>query len=146
MRANRGVIGALLIAPFVLGVLGCREEGVTPQHDVAGGSSSRGSVAIAAYGCGSCHVIPGVPAATGRVGPPLTDFADRTFVAGKLRNEPNALVQWIRDPQRVTPGTAMPTLGVTESDARDIAAYLYTLRANRLGPPRLFPSRVLFRE
>lgn len=88
-------------------------------------------------------MIPGIPAATGRVGPPLTDFADRTFVAGKLRNEPTALVQWILNPQAITPGTAMPILGVSVADATDIAAYLYTLRSRRLGPPRLIPSRVL---
>lgn len=133
-------------AAIALGGGGCREAGVTPQHEVVGASPARGARLIVVYGCGSCHVIPGVPAAEGRVGPPLTDYADRTFVAGKLRNEPDALVRWIRDPQLVTPGTAMPALGVTELDARDIAAYLYTLQANRLGPPHLIPSRVLLRD
>jgi cytochrome c len=37
-------------------------------------------------------------------------------------------VQWIRDPQHLKPGTAMPDLAVGERDARDIAAYLHTLR------------------
>jgi cytochrome c1 len=34
--------------------------------------------------------------------------------------------RWIRDPQHVSPGTAMPDLGVGEGDARDITAFLYT--------------------
>jgi cytochrome c1 len=117
----------------------CREVGVVPRHRVVGGDPARGKQAIVAYGCGSCHVIPGVPAASGRVGPPLTDFADRAYVAGRLPNEPSALVQWIRDPQVIDPGTVMPALGVTDADARNIAAYLYTLGADRLGPPHLIP-------
>ena len=132
--------GRVLSCAIVL-VEGCRESGVVPQKRVAGGDPARGKQAIVAYGCGSCHVIPGVPAADGRVGPPLADLAHRTFIAGRLRNEPEALVQWIRAPRAVDPGTAMPTLGVTDAHARDIAAYLYTLARGQLGPPRLVPIR-----
>ena len=45
-----------------------------------------------------------------------------------LRNSPANLVRWIRDPQGVVPGNAMPNMGVSDAEARDIAAYLYTLR------------------
>ncbi len=130
----------------LVAALSCGDDIVTREHEVPGGSPSRGAIAISHYGCGSCHVIPGVHMATGRAGPPLTDFAERTFVAGKRRNEPAGLMEWIRYPQQVTPGTAMPELGVTEQDARDIAAYLYTLQSDRRGPPRLIPSRVLSRD
>ena len=61
-------------------------------------------------------------------GPPLTRIGDRTYIAGMLRNTPANLVRWIREPQAVIPGNAMPNMGVSEADARDIAAYLYTLR------------------
>jgi len=136
--------GALArVATVVVMGLACREEGVVAQQRVPGGSAARGERALVAYGCGSCHVIPGVAAASGRVGPPLTDFADRTFVAGKLRNEPTALTTWIQDPQIVSPGTAMPDLGVTNADARDMAAYLYTLVSRRLGPPHPIPERAI---
>lgn len=134
--------GLLLLASAVV-VTACQESGVVAQQRVPGGDATRGEHRLVAYGCGSCHVIPGVPAASGRVGPPLTDFADRTFVAGRLRNEPIALIAWIQHPQQVSPGTAMPDLGVTDADARDIAAYLYTLVARRLGPPHLFPERAI---
>ena len=133
---------ALLVSGSAL-LGGCREEGVVPRQRVAGGDPSRGEHAIVAYGCGSCHVIPGVPQARGRVGPPLTDLADRAFLAGQLPNEPDALVRWIRQPQVIRPGSAMPALGVTEADARDIAAYLYTLASNPLGPPHPIPARHL---
>jgi cytochrome c len=133
---------AMLVLPIAL--VACREEGVIPRQAVAGGDPSRGERAILAIGCGSCHVIPGIPAADGRVGPPLTDVADRTFLAGgRVRNEPEEVVRWIRNPQAIHPGSAMPDLGVTEADARDIAAYLYTLGANPLGPPHPIPARHL---
>jgi cytochrome c len=122
---------------------GCTESPPPTQQTVAGGDARRGARLIAAYGCGSCHAIPGVPGARGNVGPPLTAFAERTYIAGALRNEPVALVRWIRFPQFVEPGTAMPDLGVTEQQARDIAAYLYTLGRGGLGPPHLIPARVL---
>ena len=55
-------------------------------------------------------------------------FARRAYIAGQLPNDPENLVRWIQDPQGVEPGTAMPNLGVTAAVARDMAAYLYTLR------------------
>jgi cytochrome c1 len=135
------LLAAVVVAGGVLAA--CREAGVIPRHRVQGGEPARGERALVQYGCGSCHVVPGVPAAEGRVGPPLTDFADRAYVAGRLRNEPAALVRWIRDPQGIEPGTAMPNLGVSEADARDIAAYLYTLGSRRLGPPHPIPPSAI---
>lgn len=102
-----------------------------PDLDVAlagtGGNPDRGKQIIRSTGCGSCHDIPGIREADGRVAPPLTFFAERTFIAGRLPNTPRNLIRWIRDPQSVEPGTAMPTLGLDEAQARDVAAYLYTL-------------------
>ena len=95
---------------------------------VPGGNAQRGTQRIAQYGCAACHTIPGVKNANGNVGPPLTRIGDRTYIAGMLRNTPPNLVRWIREPQAVVPGNAMPNMGVSEADARDIAAYLYTLR------------------
>ena len=139
MSARRAALVAGLPL-LLLATAGCREAGVIPRHRVAGGDPARGERAIAAYGCGSCHVIPGVPAAEGRVGPSLADVADRAYLAGRVPNEPETLVRWIRDPQAIDSLTVMPDLGVPESDARDIAAYLYTLGSNRLGPPHPIPA------
>jgi len=94
---------------------------------VQGGDADRGARAIDTYGCGTCHMIPGIRDATGMVGPPLTAFGRRTIIAGRVPNDPDALVHWIRAPQEIDPGTAMPNLDVTDRDAKDIAAYLYTL-------------------
>ena len=91
------------------------------------GDPSRGAALISYYGCGSCHTIPGIGGANALVGPPLTHFANRVYVAGVLRNTPDNLVLWIRNPQKVVPGNVMPVLGIDDRDARDITAYLYTI-------------------
>ena len=92
------------------------------------GNAARGKVALAQYACASCHIIPGVTAPPGRVGPTLASIGSRSIVAGLLANTPEQMIAWIRRPQAVSPGTAMPDMGVSEQDARDMAAYLETLR------------------
>ena len=89
---------------------------------------SRGIVALRQYGCATCHRIPGVVGADTPVGPPLAHLARRSFIAGAVPNSPERLIEWIRGPQTVHPGSAMPDLGVTERDARDMAAYLQSLK------------------
>jgi len=76
------------------------------------------------YGCPTCHVIPHVPGAIGKVGPSLDDLPQRSYLAGTLQNSPQNLRNWIRHPQQIHPGTAMPEMGVTEQDAARIAAFL----------------------
>jgi len=95
--------------------------------NVEGGDASQGPNAIKQYGCGACHTIPGIDGAQGKVGPPLAGIGNRSFVAGVVPNTPDNLVAWIRNPQAIDPLTDMPMLGVSETAARDIAAYLYTL-------------------
>ncbi len=94
------------------------------------GNAEHGRQLIASYGCGACHMIPGVHAARGKVGPPLLFFAERTMIAGELPNTPANLENWIENPKLVEPKTAMPNLGVKPDEARDMAAYLYTLRGS----------------
>ena len=107
-------------------VAGCRAaEGRTT---FTGGDPDRGKQAIAGFGCGACHEIGGVPGAHGKVGPPLDGIGERSMIAGQLPNTPENLVRWLLDPPGVEPGTAMPDLVNDEQTARDMAAYLYTLR------------------
>ncbi len=80
------------------------------------------------YGCGKCHNVPGIHGADGVVGPPLVALSRRTYIAGNFPNTPENLVHWVMAPQSMKPKTAMPELGLTEPQARDVAAYLYTLR------------------
>ncbi|SFK48049.1 Cytochrome c [Sphingomonas sp. NFR04] len=100
----------------------------TNAEAMTGGSVRAGQAAIERYNCGACHRIPGIGAATGVAGPALNGVGTRSFIAGMLPNSPDNLERWIQHPQQVVPGNAMPDQRVTPRDARDIAAYLYTLR------------------
>jgi cytochrome c2 len=93
---------------------------------ITGGDPARGEAMFIKYGCGGCHSAKHVRKAKGMVGPPMDGVAFRTIIAGRLENTPGNMQRWIRDPQKVSPGTAMPYLDVGETDARDISAFLYT--------------------
>lgn len=103
-----------------------QSERAHPAWNVPGGDAQRGHQLIAHLGCGGCHTIPGVRNARGNVGPPLIAFGDRRFVAGMLENQPDNLIHWLEHPQSVVPGNAMPEMGISQAQARDIAAYLYS--------------------
>lgn len=124
-RASAWAASAMLVAGALL-LGGCHERGEV--RTVPGGNPEAGKLAIHFYGCGSCHSVPGVRGANGLVGPPLTRFARRSFIAGEAANTADNLIRWIQAPESIEPGTAMPNLGVTQDMARDMAAYLYTLR------------------
>lgn len=95
---------------------------------LTGGDPRRGRVLIKQYGCDSCHTIPGVPTADATVGPPLSSVVRRVYLAGHLENTPENMMRWIEHPRAFDSKTAMPEMGVTSRDSRDIVAYLYTLR------------------
>jgi cytochrome c len=92
------------------------------------GDAQRGKDLITHYGCGGCHLIPGIADATGNVGPPLLHVGTRTYIAGFFSNSPDNMALWLQDPQKVLPGNAMPRMGITPQDSRDITAFLYTLK------------------
>lgn len=113
-----------LLAAVAL-LVGCSES--PPKLHVAGGEPGRGKAAIERYGCPACHTIPGIPGYGANVGPPLGQLAARAYLAGVLPNLPHNLVRWLQDPPAVAPRTVMPKLGVSEAEARDMAAYLYSV-------------------
>ncbi|MBC6982559.1 cytochrome c family protein [Caulobacter sp. 17J80-11] len=135
-RAASGLLWSLTAAAALLVAAGAGVwEQTQRQHRsqvqaarLTGGDPEAGQAAIGRYGCGACHQIPGVPGAAGQVGPPLTGVSTRAYLAGRLDATPANLIRWIRDPQGVEPGTVMPDMGLSDAEARDIAAYLYTLR------------------
>jgi cytochrome c1 len=95
---------------------------------MTGGNPQRGKAALSKYGCSACHTIPGVRGADALVGPPLTKMGSRSYIAGVLPNTPGNMMRWIENPLEVDRLTAMPNLGVTDTDARDISSYLYSLK------------------
>ena len=119
---------ALTIVVSVISLSSCDRASGDNRYQLTDADADRGRTAIRKYGCGSCHNIPGVGGAGGMVGPPLDHIAQRVFIAGVLPNEPDNMIRWIENPQAIDSKTAMPYMGVTARDARDIAAYLYSLR------------------
>ena len=117
-----------ILLPVALVMAGCYGEEPPARHRVIGGDPGAGGAVIAAHGCTACHQIPGVALATGTVGPSLAGFGRRAYIAGRLPNRPMMLTAWLRDPPAIDPETAMPALGLTATEALDVAAYLYTLR------------------
>lgn len=136
MRARRRLAAAgaslALAVSAVWALSGCNaDNGVSSYSTFAGGDPAQGKQLIRGYGCGACHIIPGIQDARGLVGPPLFEFGQRTMIAGELPNTPDNLAHWLENPQSIEPKTAMPDLGVTPSQAYDMVAYLYTLRGSR---------------
>ena len=107
---------------------GCVRRPAPPAWPNFGGDPTRGAILVGRDSCGACHEMPGVEGADGLVGPPLGTFSRRTMIAGVLPNTPENLVHWLRSPQAVVPGNAMPDVGLSDAQARDVAAYLYAER------------------
>ena len=118
---RRRMMSGLLVLALLAG---CDDGGKAARID---GDPARGRLALTQYACRACHEIPGVTGSDVHVGPSLKGLAAKPFIARDLPNTPANLARWIRDPQAVDPATAMPALGVSDTDARDIVAYLMTL-------------------
>ena len=126
-----GWVVAAIVVVLLLGgaavAYGVRQQQAADRWASAltGGDPDRAPALMLRNGCAGCHTIPGIGAARGSVGPRLSGLADRAFIGGTLPNTPENLIRWIRDSRGVNPRTAMPSTGITEPEARDIAAFLY---------------------
>jgi mono/diheme cytochrome c family protein len=119
---------AVVLAALVSTTGACTHGEADAMALTHGGNAARGKELIRTYGCGSCHTIPRVTGAEASVGPSLQGEATRAYIAGVLPNVPENMIRWIMNPPGVDDKTAMPNLHVTATDARDIAAYIYTLQ------------------
>lgn len=107
---------------------GCADRPVETAASSAPASRQlldRGAAALHAYGCGSCHRIPGMASADGSVGPPLVNMRRRVYIGRGLPNTPQNMARWIQVPQQFAPGSAMPDMQVSGADAQAITAYLW---------------------
>src|SRR3569623_2574239 len=98
-----GAAGLALVAGVVEHKQQSNESRIKAEQ-LPGGSMVAGKAALQHYGCGGCHEISGLPAASGGVGPSLSGIAVRTELAGQLQNNPENMIRWLRDPQGVAPG------------------------------------------
>lgn len=121
-----GAIGLLVAATVATGIVRSeRRQNESIARAMTGGDPVRAPALIRRYGCAGCHTIPGIPGGDGKVGASLADLRSRVYIAGVATNAPDNLIRWIVSPQALSPRTAMPATGITEAEARDVAAYLY---------------------
>jgi cytochrome c len=118
-------VGAITALSAAAWAWSWRERAELVAGAATGGDPARAPELIRRYGCAGCHTIPGISGADGQVGPPLAGLRQRVFVGGVAENSADHLIQWIVTPQKFSPGSAMPATGISQSEARDIAAYLY---------------------
>jgi cytochrome c len=116
------------IVPFAFALMiGCgRPETRAAIH--GRGNSEHGKQLIAQYGCMTCHNIPGIEGPRGMVGPSLDHLASRKWIDSKFPNDAESMTRWLQNPQSMDPQSNMPNVGVTPADARDMTAYLATLK------------------
>lgn len=118
---------AWVLATLAIGACGSEDRAASAPGS-ATGDPQAGARIVADLGCGMCHAIPGIAGARGGVGPDLAAFAQRRYFAGSQPNQPERLLQWILDPPSLSPSTAMPPMPIDADQARDVVAFLYTLR------------------
>lgn len=117
----------MVLALTAVVLAACDDIDTVPARHIVGSTPERGAVLMVENGCPACHTVPGVPGPRGKVGPPLEGFAERVYIAGTFPNSPENLVRWIMNSPAMLPATAMPDMQIGSTDARNIAAYLYTL-------------------
>lgn len=117
---------AYIVLPLLAVMAACKAP-PEDRHAVAGADPESGRKLAHERGCGSCHHIPGVWP-QGTIGPPLTTFAGQALIAGRLPNRADVLAAFVRDAPSLIPDSTMPAMPLSEGEARDVAAFLYTLK------------------
>jgi cytochrome c len=128
-RHSWSVLAAVLIALSAAAAAmtwRARHESEAVARAMTGGDPSAAPRVIRRYGCAGCHTISGIPGGDGQVGGSLANIKHRLYVGGVLPNSPDNLIRWIVSPQVFSPRSAMPATGISEAEARDVAAYLYS--------------------
>ena len=111
-------------APASTGAVAANPAGVGAD---AQGDANAGKQLIMAKGCGNCHTVPGVPEAKGTMAT-LSGFASKPTIAGTAPNNQENLEKWLKNPSAVKPSSQMPSLGLSDKDIKDLAAFLNTLK------------------
>jgi len=124
--ARRVCVVALAVLAVAVGA--CTHSDADARALTNGGDATRGRDLMRTYGCASCHTIPRVSGAETTVGPSLAGEATHAYIAGVTPNTPENMISWIMNPPAIDDKTAMPNLHVNATDARDIAAFIYTLQ------------------
>jgi cytochrome c2 len=118
---------------MVLALACARSEAPAPAPAPAApppiGDAAKGRQLAAQYGCNVCHVVPGVAGTQGSLAPSLAGVGARAKISNDVvANTPENLAKYIENPPALNPDTTMPAMGITTPEAKDIAAFLLTLK------------------
>lgn len=115
-----------LILLLAIAAAGCKPP---PTAETSGplASAERGKQAIERVGCAACHTIEGIAWPQGKTAPALAGLDRRGLIAGKLPARPDVLAAFVRDAPSLVPDTAMPAMPLSQSEALDVAFYLYAI-------------------
>jgi cytochrome c len=124
-RLSSGLSSSALLVCAAL-ASGCAKE--EPASRVVGGDPERGRLLVQQYQCAACHFIPEVQGPNGDAGPSLESMGRLSYIAGSIPNQPENMIRFLQNPPAVKPGTLMPALGITDDEARHMAAFMYSLK------------------
>lgn len=126
---KRAVLPVLLLLTIACNRAESAKTADTPAAPPPIGNAEKGKLLAAQYGCNVCHILPGVEGPQGALGPSLAGVASRPAISyNAVQNTPDNLVRYIQNPPAMNPQSTMPALGIPDADAKDIAAYLLTLK------------------
>lgn len=120
-------LGVLLIGCALGGPAACADKTTGPRQ-ITDADPGRGLQVIEKAGCGACHSVPGLRWPAGSMAAPLDGFGNSPMIAGRLPNQPEVLIRFVQDAPSLDPDSPMPAMPISDAEARDVAAYLYTLR------------------
>jgi cytochrome c2 len=124
------IVVAAAVAAGAAGINYAQDQRKQTRRAMAmtGGNPDHALHLLAQYGCAACHDIPGARMPGGQAAPSLGGIASRLYLGGAVVNSPENLIRWIVNPKQFDANSAMPVTGISEAEARDVAAYLYRLR------------------
>ncbi|MBI3766398.1 MAG: c-type cytochrome [Ignavibacteriales bacterium] len=100
------------------------------QHGIsAGGNAAHGKELVETIGCKGCHVVGDDTRMRQERGFSYDVAPELTRAGSKL--DPDWMFEWIKNPRQYRPTTRMPNLRLTDQEARDVVAYLVTLKDDR---------------
>lgn len=104
-------------------------EFASPKGAYAGGNAERGKLLFESVGCQACHVVGEMTKVRETRGTSYDIAPELSRVGSKV--SPDWMYDWIRNPRHYNPTTKMPSLRLSDAEAKDIVAFLMTLKDTR---------------
>ncbi len=99
------------------------------KNTYVGGDAKRGKETVETVGCLACHAIGDNTKVRAARGTSYDIAPELTRVGSKVSSD--WAYDWVRNPRHYNPTTKMPSLRLTEGEAKDVVAFLMTLKDER---------------